>query len=560
MAVATRKRKTLLERYILPDWTGTPEGQYEHAMQLQAQRQGLKGGGPTPRPNFAAMIRAPRRTGALPAVSPPETYPYGTFEPGADLAGQIVRPSSRGPMPVGPAIPGTSPRNQPGWIWANQISRPSASAFSAPANLPQQTTGVSPWQSYMLREARAPQVPSPEAEATAARIMQQERAKWAAQVRAPRLSGTATGPIGLYPTYGEPLGFRGGLEDLPVFDPVRARRPSYTLGRDLETWRRMSAPEPEPPPEMPEERMARIEAAFAGGELATQRGRAGPGEDSALSKYLRAVVAGQAGAGPMPPPFRGASVDQEIAGLKQGLARPEGTVKITPEERQAKRQREMDTRSLMREQKRIGQPITRQRAEMLATIRGKMERGEPLRPEQIGILFGPEAEAQAHQFAPEVLETYKEIARQGAWADILKGYAATGKEPPTWLRDGMLGRGRAAGGGGVAPGGAGGGGGLAPGGAPPEKPGFVIDPDIASVDEIAQTFLPAVREDPERAIKALRGRGVDINSIRKWAIQTYGPKALSERGLNFWEKKMPGRTTSEPIPTPRMPEGYGMYM
>ena len=427
--------------------------------------------------------------------------PYGAFGPAADLASQVARPGFRGLIAGGEPTVGLRPGQRLPDPYAQMIA---GRGYAEP---------VSPLGAFQRREAAAtvpganpPILYSPETEATAGRIMAEERASRAAQVRAPRLSGTATGPIGLYPTYGEPLGFRGGLEDLPVFDPVRARRPSYTLGRDLETWRRMSAPEPEPPPETPDERMARIQAGMTGETLATSHV---PG----LSKYLLDVIRAQGGAGPMPAPFRGAPVDQEIAGLKQAMGRPEGTVKITPEQRQAKRRAEMDIRSYMREGKRTGQPVTRQRAEMLAIIQGKRKRGEQLTPDDIADLYGPKEAAQLRQEALQKAQVLVEgMTTLGSAKELGPGGTKLLVDMGRQLAEVMRGGGVAGGGmGGVVPG-------ANRGGETPFPPP-VVPPDETAGHAALDTVRSAVSQmtpTQETALEEAIQRG-DVRTLQRMA-------------------------------------------
>lgn len=364
----------------------------------------------------APMMPQPAGMGLAPRISQ-RRFPSGG---GPGIAETIVRPSSRGPMPVGPM-----------GLFAQ------SSAFSPPAGIPREMSYVSPWRSYIMGESQAPQVPSPEADRIAAQIMGEERARFAAEPRAPQMTQS---PRGAWERAGQ--GYAPDI--LGARDVVGGQVPGLMTPTRLAP----TAME-EPTAETPEERYARIMAGIEAGGLATNR-MAGPGEMTPLAKYLRDVVAAQAGGGTMPTPFRGQPID-ETERLRQGMGKPQP---ITREERLAKRKTEMDIRNRIAEGNRMGKPITRGQAQIQATIEGKLAKGEELTPYETISHLGPENAAIALQYSDRTLRAMEEVERMKALPGIVKAYVDKGIALPQDIRDQIAGKGPrqlAAEGGGISP-------------------------------------------------------------------------------------------------------------
>jgi len=397
-----------------------------------------------PQPNLtgegiAATIRRPITSMAsrMPYLPPSVTgFPVGIGTPPSTPA-TSVPPLGAGPAPQWgvPAAPAGARRlYKPTPNLRSMVAGAGATPESVGLRPGQQLPGpyaqmiagrgyaepVSPLGTFQRREAAAtvpganpPILYSPATEAKADQIMAEERARWAAQVRAPgRVPGVTqswTSVPGQAPTAGygqslppvgvEPIGNRFG-GPLDALGRVATTSPTRLAPR---------GPEPETPDQALRRRMVENYPGLAERESVQSMltdeplGRFAPAFTATLPEYTQAMTeyrdALARGESPeYPGSYRGlksAAIDPKVR--QAMLGQLPKVASVTPEQRQAKRREEMGIRSMMREGKRTGQPMTRGQAEMMATIRGKMKRGEALTPDDIGFTWGPQAREQALQ-------------------------------------------------------------------------------------------------------------------------------------------------------------------
>jgi len=264
--------------------------------------------------------------------------------------------------------------------------------------------------------------------------------------------------------------------------------------------------------ESPQERLARIEGAIPMGRggLVTQR-MAGPGEVTALTQYLRDVVAAEAGQGAMPGAFRG-QIDPEAMAEAEGVAKA----------RRLKRRgglpdmTERRTRVALRAQ---GLPFTAEDAR----IEMKLAKNEPLTPAQEVRRFGPSmiprqlAEAQVKQQEMQIA-----AQREGSQMAALTALAQSNAFPnlPRKTQDVVIAR--------LIPGMAGGGAAGAPGGG-----GSAAGDQNQAISDFARDTAPEILNSPIDMEKRLKLEDFSQSDITKWGRKYYGKTMWDRRNWGF---------------------------
>jgi len=498
--------------------------------------------------NIAATIRQPLRAAAsrLPYLPPAVTgFPVGIGTPPATPGAgppRFARPTPLAPTPYSTLTPeqiratitgGGGARSAyqlqqpvPGLRRMLAGMGPTPGPVPQPGPYGQMIAGrgyqepVSPLGTFLRREMTAPTVASPEAEAFAAQIMDEVRAKWAAEPRAPQITrgrseeGAPFRMIGEEPRAYPGAGFQGDVPDRRFLGAVDA------LGRPATTTPTRLAPglPEESTLETPQERMARIKQGIEQGTLATQYGRAGPGELNPLAKYLRDFVTAQAGAGPMPAPYTAPATKEQAAArtlAKQALD-------IRHRERLAKRKTEMDIRGRMRQAKVQGRPITRGQARFQEIIEGKLTKGEELAPHEAVAYFGPEV----GQYAPAMIRATMAQGVASALAatkgDVSSEAAATRKQLGNLYHDLIVG---------IAP--------RREASALGGRAGVTVpplEPQVASISELASAIPQAIADDPLEVGRWLEAQGADPAAVERWGLLRFGAHRWSERKRSMWRK------------------------